>query len=163
MRNARNSGIKRSPVRKFRSRKRASPSPMRSLLAGTIAVCGIGRRNGRRNSAVTANQSASPPTSAASATERTNNSHPLGFAEARALTFVESGSEVFLAPQCLVLPPFGIGVVLLGQERAGGLDRRLMGRRDVQFERDRPLRRHRLCRLGERLLVALPLPLDRRQ
>ncbi len=40
---------------------------MRSLFDGMIAVCGIGRPSGWRNSAVTANQSASPPTSAASA------------------------------------------------------------------------------------------------
>ena len=39
---------------------------MRSLLRGMIAVCGIGRLSGRRNSATTANQSASAPTIAAS-------------------------------------------------------------------------------------------------
>ena len=33
---------------------------MRSLFDGMIAVCGIGRPSGWRNSAVTANQSASP-------------------------------------------------------------------------------------------------------
>ena len=37
------------------------------LLAGMIAVCGIGIPNGYRNKAVTANQSASPPTMDASA------------------------------------------------------------------------------------------------
>ena len=31
----------------------------------------------------------------------------------------------------------------------------------MQFEPDRPCRRHRLVGLGQRLLVALPLPLDR--
>ncbi len=44
---------------------------MRSLLRGMIAVCGIGSPSGWRNSAVTANQSARPPTMAASAKERT--------------------------------------------------------------------------------------------
>jgi hypothetical protein len=43
------------------------PVPMRSLLAGITAVWGIGNPSGRRNSAVTANQSARPPTMAASA------------------------------------------------------------------------------------------------
>ncbi len=43
---------------------------MRSLLRGMIAVCGIGRPRGWRNSAVTANQSARPPTIAASAKAR---------------------------------------------------------------------------------------------
>jgi hypothetical protein len=46
-------------------------SPMRSLLRGMIAVCGIGRPSGWRNKAVTANQSAMPPTIAASAKART--------------------------------------------------------------------------------------------
>src|SRR5213592_2901535 len=45
--------------------------PMRSLRVATIAVCGIGRPRGRRNNAVTANQSARPPTSEASAVART--------------------------------------------------------------------------------------------
>jgi hypothetical protein len=40
---------------------------MRSLLAGITAVWGIGSPSGRRNRAVTANQSARPPTMAASA------------------------------------------------------------------------------------------------
>jgi len=44
---------------------------MRSFCVGMIAVCGIGRPSGLRNSAVTANQSASPPTSDASAVART--------------------------------------------------------------------------------------------
>ncbi len=54
-------------MRKFSWMKRASVSPIRSLLRGMIAVCGIGRPSGCRNNAVTANQSASPPTIAASA------------------------------------------------------------------------------------------------
>jgi hypothetical protein len=49
----------------------AERAPMRSLRDGTMAVCGIGMPNGWRNSAVTANQSASPPTIAASAKART--------------------------------------------------------------------------------------------
>ncbi len=40
-----------------------------------IAVCGIGKPSGRRNSAVTANQSAKPPTIAASAAARTKLTH----------------------------------------------------------------------------------------
>ena len=47
-----------------------SASPMRSLLAGMMAVCGSGTPSGWRNSAVTANQSASPPTIAASQNAR---------------------------------------------------------------------------------------------
>ncbi len=39
---------------------------MRSLLRGMMAVCGMGRFSGRRNSATTANQSANAPTVAAS-------------------------------------------------------------------------------------------------
>jgi hypothetical protein len=44
------------------------------LWVGMIAVCGIGSPSGRRKSAVTANQSASPPTSDASAVARTKPS-----------------------------------------------------------------------------------------
>jgi hypothetical protein len=47
--------------------KSASLAPMRSLLAGMIAVCGTGSPSGWRNSATTANQSAMAPTIAASA------------------------------------------------------------------------------------------------
>ncbi len=54
-------------VRKLSRRNRASVSPIRSLLRGMIAVCGMGRPSGWRNRAVTANQSARPPTIAASA------------------------------------------------------------------------------------------------
>ena len=42
-------------------------SAMRAWLRGMIAVCGIGRPSGRRNSATTAYQSANPPTVAAAA------------------------------------------------------------------------------------------------
>ena len=45
--------------------------PIWSLRRGMIAVCGIGSPSGWRNSAVTANQSASAPTIAASAPART--------------------------------------------------------------------------------------------
>ncbi len=58
-------------VRKLSLRKLASVSPIRSLFLGTIAVCGIGRPSGWRKSAVTANQSAMPPTRPASAKART--------------------------------------------------------------------------------------------
>jgi hypothetical protein len=56
-----------SVVRKYCWTKPARPSPIWSFLAGMIAVCGIGSRSGWRNSAVTANQSANPPTIEASA------------------------------------------------------------------------------------------------
>ena len=45
--------------------------PIRSFRCGMMAVCGIGRLSGRRNSAVMANQSATPPTMPASAVART--------------------------------------------------------------------------------------------
>jgi hypothetical protein len=41
-------------------------SPIRSLLLGMMAVCGIGSPSGWRNNATTANQSAIAPTIAAS-------------------------------------------------------------------------------------------------
>ena len=44
---------------------RPSARPSRSFCVGMIAVCGIGRPSGWRNSAVTANQSAMPPTNPA--------------------------------------------------------------------------------------------------
>jgi hypothetical protein len=56
-----------SDVTKFCSMNRPSSWPMRSLFSGTIAVWGSGRPNGCRNSATTANQSARPPISDASA------------------------------------------------------------------------------------------------
>jgi hypothetical protein len=46
-----------------------------SQLAGISAVCGIGRPSGRRKIAVTANQSASPPTIPASAIASTHPPH----------------------------------------------------------------------------------------
>ena len=49
---------------------------MRSLLLGMMAVCGIGSPSGRRNSATTANQSASAPTVAASQNARTQAQIP---------------------------------------------------------------------------------------
>jgi hypothetical protein len=55
--------------------KLASVSPIRSLFFGMIAVWGIGRPSGWRNRAVTANQSARPPTIAASANAFTQLSH----------------------------------------------------------------------------------------
>ena len=42
-----------------------SDRPSRSFCAGMIAVCGIGNPSGCRNNAVTANQSATPPTNPA--------------------------------------------------------------------------------------------------
>ena len=49
--------------------------PMRAWLRAMTAVCGMGRPSGRRNSATTANQSASAPTMAASAMAFTALSH----------------------------------------------------------------------------------------
>ena len=57
---------RRPRIRKFCWMNSDSPRAMRSLLRGMIAVCGIGRLSGRRNSATTANQSASAPIIAAS-------------------------------------------------------------------------------------------------
>ena len=56
-----------SVARKWVARKWARFSPMRSLFSGMMAVCGIGSPQGCRNSATTANQSATAPTMAASA------------------------------------------------------------------------------------------------
>ena len=67
-----------SRTRKWSRMKRANARPISFLRAGTIAVCGIGRPSGRRNSAVTANQSASPPTSAASANARSASTYGVG-------------------------------------------------------------------------------------
>jgi hypothetical protein len=64
-----------SRVRKLRCTKLPSAVPMRSLRDGTIAVCGMGTPIGCRNSAVTANQSAMPPTMAASAKARMYPTH----------------------------------------------------------------------------------------
>ena len=60
-----------SSARKFSPTKSPRLSPIWSFLRGMIAVCGIGRPSGWRKSAVTANQSASAPTIAASAVART--------------------------------------------------------------------------------------------
>ena len=56
-----------SADRKFDATNDSRLRPSASLRVGMIAVCGIGSPSGERNSAVTANQSASPPTIAASA------------------------------------------------------------------------------------------------
>ena len=56
-----------SPVRKLDWMNSPSVSPNCSLRSVMIAVCGIGTPSGWRNSATTANQSASPPTIDASA------------------------------------------------------------------------------------------------
>ena len=55
-----------SGVRKLSWTKSPSVSPNWSLRSTMIAVWGMGMPSGWRNSAVTANQSASPPTIAAS-------------------------------------------------------------------------------------------------
>ena len=57
--------------RKLVPTKSPRPAPSWSLRVGMIAVCGMGRPSGRRNRAVTANQSASAPTMDASAAART--------------------------------------------------------------------------------------------
>jgi hypothetical protein len=56
-----------SSARKFFSTKLPRVWPIRSLRRGMIAVWGMGTPSGCRNSAVTANQSARPPTIDASA------------------------------------------------------------------------------------------------
>ena len=63
--------INTSSVRKLPSTNSPRLRPIWSLRRGMIAVCGIGIPRGWRNSAVTANQSASAPTIAASAPART--------------------------------------------------------------------------------------------
>jgi hypothetical protein len=60
-----------SVLRKFAQMKVARFSPIRFLLLGMIAVCGIGSPSGCRKSATTANQSAIAPTIAASANAAT--------------------------------------------------------------------------------------------
>src|SRR5262249_34477966 len=57
-------------LRKLLVIKRPSAAPIRSLLFGTIPVCGMGMPNGCRNRATTANQSAQAPTMPASAKAR---------------------------------------------------------------------------------------------
>lgn len=61
--------------RKLVSTNSPSVRPISSLRLGMIAVCGIGSPSGRRNRAVTANQSASAPTIPPSAAARTYASH----------------------------------------------------------------------------------------
>ena len=65
-----------SGVRKFCWTNSPRLSPIWSFLRGMIAVCGIGRPSGCRNRAVTANQSASPPTIAASLAACRNGQMP---------------------------------------------------------------------------------------
>ena len=60
-----------SSERNSSSTKAPSVAPISSLRFGMIAVCGIRSPSGYRNSAVTANQSASAPTIAPSAAART--------------------------------------------------------------------------------------------
>ncbi len=52
-----------SALRKFSCTNDPMVSAKRSFRSTTMAVCGMGRPRGRRNRAVTANQSARPPTS----------------------------------------------------------------------------------------------------
>jgi hypothetical protein len=63
-----------SRLRKLRWTNNPSVRPTRFFRAGMMPVCGIGRPNGLRKSAVTANQSASPPIIAASEAARTHAS-----------------------------------------------------------------------------------------
>ncbi len=60
-----------SSERNSSSTNAPSVAPISSFLVGMIAVCGIRSPRGYRNSAVTANQSASAPTIAPSAAART--------------------------------------------------------------------------------------------
>ena len=60
-----------SGSRKFSPTNSPSELPSWSFFLRINAVCGMGMRSGWRNSAVTANQSASPPTMPASAAART--------------------------------------------------------------------------------------------
>ena len=64
-----------SSARKFSSMNEPRPAPISSFLLETRLVCGMGRPSGRRNSAVTANQSASAPTMPPSLAARTKPSH----------------------------------------------------------------------------------------
>ena len=63
---------------------------MRLWLAGMMAVCGIGKPKGRRNSATTAYQSANPPIAAASAKAATKPNAGWRSANARATTRMAS-------------------------------------------------------------------------
>ena len=64
-----------SALRKFSPTNPESASPSWSFFFGISAVCGMGMRNGCRNRAVTANQSARPPIMPASAAARTYPTH----------------------------------------------------------------------------------------
>ena len=75
-----------SRLRKWRCTKLPSERPIWSFRAAMIAVCGIGMPSGWRKSAVTANQSASPPTIAASAIARTGSSQGCARPSAAAAT-----------------------------------------------------------------------------
>ena len=73
---ARTCSESRSEVRKCSVTNSPSLVASSTFLRGTSAVCGIGTPIGWRNSAVTANQSARPPTSPASAPAATKPSTP---------------------------------------------------------------------------------------
>ena len=62
--------------RKCASKKRPTLRAARAWFDGSSAVCGMGRPSGRRNSASTANQSASPPIIPASAIARISRDAP---------------------------------------------------------------------------------------
>ena len=104
-------------IRKFSLRNAASASPMRSLLRGMIAVWGIGRPSGWRNSAVTANQSASPPTIAASANALTHASAGCAGSSARAPT--NTAAITTSIPVAAAFIPAAPGWVGLNRDKAG--------------------------------------------
>jgi hypothetical protein len=64
-----------SGLRKFSCTNDPNVAPNWSLRSLMIAVCGMGSPSGCRNSAVTANQSASPPTSDPSSAARAYSNH----------------------------------------------------------------------------------------
>ncbi len=66
-------GAASASVNTWLATKRPSARPSRAFCAGMMAVCGIGRPSGWRNSAVTANQSATPPTKPAFALACSNS------------------------------------------------------------------------------------------
>ena len=86
-----------SSLKKLVCTKRPSVWPSRSLRRGMIAVCGMGRPSGWRNKAVTANQSASAPTIAASAnaaTKPTNTLRSANGVAAKKITATAASSPV---------------------------------------------------------------------